>query len=108
MQDQTMTESEFIAKLDSIIRSDNTESESLMPLQDNDNEDSESETSGKFNEEPELPPRQIRRNESKKLDTHWPHLVVRLTLHDLPATNRGNQTQLGQGSLSRTKEQSAL
>jgi hypothetical protein len=48
-----MTESEFIANLDSILRSDDTKSESSRTLPDNDDEDSDSDTSGKFNEEPD-------------------------------------------------------
>ena len=67
-KDQTMTGSDFNAKLDSIMRSDDTESRSSMPLQDNDDEDCDSDTSGSSSsyEEPERPPQQIRRNESKK------------------------------------------
>ena len=67
-KDQTMTGSDFNAKLDSIIRSDDTESRSSMPLQDNDDEDCDSDTSGSSSsyEEPERPPQQIRRKESKK------------------------------------------
>ena len=67
-KDQTMTGSDFNAKLDSIMRSDDTESRSSMPLQDNDDEDCDSDTSGSSSsyEEPERPPQQIRRKESKK------------------------------------------
>ena len=63
-----MTGSDFNAKLDSIMRSDDTESRSSMPLQDNDDEDCDSVTSGSSSsyEEPERPPQQIRRKESKK------------------------------------------
>ena len=47
-----MTESDFNAKLHSIIRSDDTESRSSMPFQDKDDEDSDSDTSSNFNKEP--------------------------------------------------------
>ena len=63
-----MNGSEFIAKLNSIMHSDDTESKSLRSLQDDANEYSDSDTSGSnsSDEEPEQPPQQIRRKESKK------------------------------------------
>ena len=68
IKDQTMTGSEFIAKLNSIMPSDDTESKSSRSPQDDVNEDSDSDTSGSSSsdEESEQPPRQIRRKESKK------------------------------------------
>ena len=69
IKDQTMTGSGFIAKLNSIIHSDYTEFKSSRSLQDDANEDSDSDTSGSSSSdgEPELPPQQIHRKESKKL-----------------------------------------
>ena len=45
---------------------EDTEPETSIALQNYDDEDPDSDTSGSFKEEPERPPRQIRRKESKK------------------------------------------
>jgi hypothetical protein len=69
MKDQAMTEAKFIARLASIIRYEDTESETSMRPRDDD-EDSESDSIRRFigscNYELERPPHKICRNESKK------------------------------------------